>query len=254
MKLALRDRIAGGETVIGGWLAVPSPLVAEAMASLGFDWIAVDLEHGTMNVDQAAAAFLACERHGVAPFARLPSADPIIARRLLDNGAVGLIIPVIESADAFADFARHCFYHPDGRRGVGLSRCNLWGDTFDSYREGFRPFLVPQIETKAGIDAAAKIAALNEVDALFIGPYDLAASLGNPGDFTTSAFRDALNTFRSACRAHRKPAGFHQVEPDAAALEHRIEEGYQFVAFGTDIIAMRHALKAVRERAKGLRW
>lgn len=245
----LKKRITAGETVIGAWLTTSSDEVAEIMASLGFDWLAVDMEHGSAGIKEALAAFRAAERWGVAPMARLPSADPFLARRLLDGGAAGLIIPVVEDATAFRDgFLRHCLYPAAGRRGVGLSRCNEWGKHFQDYLTGFTPVIVPQIETRAGCAAADAIAALPEVDALFMGPYDLSASLGTPGDFTTDSFKAATDQVRLACTRHGKALGIHQVATDAPELDARLAEGNRFVAYGTDAIAIRTALAAITSR------
>src|SRR3954471_21034594 len=95
---ALRARLAQGKAVVGTWVSSSSPEVAEALASMGFDWLVVDMEHGTADVHTAMLCFLAAERHDCVPMARLPSADPYLARRLLDQGAQGLVIPVVESA------------------------------------------------------------------------------------------------------------------------------------------------------------
>jgi len=239
----VKRRLAQGLPCLGAWSTVPSPLVAEAMASCGFHWLAVDLEHSPIDLADAAGIFLAAERHGVAPMARLSSADPYLARRLLDAGARGLIVPVVESADAFAAFARHTLYpSAGGRRGVGLSRANGWGDAFESYTADFRPVLVPQIETRAGVAAAAAIAALPEVDALFLGPYDLSADLGTPGRFDTPDMKAAIERVRTACAAAGTAPGIHQVAPDFAALKARLDDGYRFVAFATDMTAMRAAI------------
>ncbi|MBC7952343.1 MAG: 2,4-dihydroxyhept-2-ene-1,7-dioic acid aldolase [Rhodospirillaceae bacterium] len=242
----LKRRLAAGEATIGAWLTTASDEVAEIMATLGFHWLAVDMEHGSAGVREALAAFRAAERHGVAPMVRLPSADPYLARRLLDGGAAGLIVPVVEDPVAFSGFIRHCLYPSNGRRGVGLSRCNQWGDQFSEYLTGFSPVIVPQIETVAGVAAAAAIAALPEVDALFLGPYDLSASLGSAGDFTTPAYAAAIAEVKAACTVHGKALGIHQVHPDPQELDARLAEGARFIAYGTDAIAIRHALKAAR--------
>ena len=242
MENKLKDRLAQGHPTIGGWLTVGSPIVAEATASSGFDWVAVDMEHAPISEGDLQGVFMAIAHCGAAPMVRLPHADPYLARRLLDAGAHGLIVPVVESASAFSAFSRHFLYPPAGSRGVGLSRCNGWGVSFDDYIDGFSPVLVPQIETVAGVEAAAEIAALTEVDALFLGPYDLSASLGSRGDFWTPAFEDAIATVRKTCATHGKAAGIHQVEPDPDALRARIDEGFGFIAYGTDMIAMRAAL------------
>lgn len=251
MTMTLKQRLAGGETLIGTWHTVCSVEVADAIAALGFDWIAIDMEHGSADVAYAEIAFIAMERHGCAPFVRMPSADPYLARRLLDAGAHGLLVPVVESAAAFAEFARHCLYPPDGRRGVALERFNRWGDDFESYMRDFRPVLVPMIETRRGVAAAEEIAALPSVDGLFFGPYDLSADLGSPGVFTTAAFRDALEKVTAACAAHGKAAGGHQVATDPDGLRQRIAEGFRLLAYGTDIIAMRDALARWRDALPG---
>jgi 2-keto-3-deoxy-L-rhamnonate aldolase RhmA len=213
------------------------------MASLGFDWLAVDMEHGAGDIESAGNLFVAAERHGAAPLVRLPSADPYFARRLLDAGAQGLIVPVVENVDAFMDFARHCQYSPAGTRGVGLSRANRWGDKFDQMVPGFRPFLVPQIETIKGVDEADAIIGLDVTDAVFVGPYDLSASLGNAGDFSGALFKEKLEAVLAACRSHGKAPGIHQVETDLDLLGGRLQDGFRFVAYGTDLTAMRTALK-----------
>lgn len=238
----IRARLKAGKPCLGAWLGIPHPLSAEAMASQGFHWLAVDMEHGAASVDQAVACMLAAERHACVPFARLPSADPYLARRLLDGGARGLIVPVVESAEEFHGFTRHCLYPPKGRRGVGLHRANRWGDDFEDYLGGPPPVLVPQIETAQGVAAAAAIAALEEVDALFLGPYDLSADLGVAGRFDEAVFREAVTSVRGAAATAGKATGIHQVAPDAKALEAVLAEGHRFVACATDIIAMRAAL------------
>lgn len=237
----LRERLASGLPCVGGWLGTSSPLIAEAMASCGFHWVAADMEHGQIGVADLPALFAACQLRGAAPLVRLPGHDPILARRCLDAGALGLIVPVVQSASAFADFATHCLYPPAGRRGVSLCRANGWGDSFQDYL-GFRPLLVPQIETAAGAAAALDIARLDVVDALFLGPYDLSADLGHPGDFNHSDVVVAMDRVRSACLQAGKPSGIHQVAPDPAQLQARIAEGYRFVAYSTDIVALRAAL------------
>ncbi len=242
----LKKRLAAGEACIGAWSSVASIAVAEAMMTCGFDWIAVDFEHGTASVDQAHGVFVAAERHGVTAMARLSSADPILARRLLDAGAEGLIVPVVEDADAFAEFVSHCYYPPQGRRGVGLPRSTRWGDRFDEYFSNFKPVIVPQIETLAGVEAADALARMPEVDALFLGPYDLSADMGRPGDFSNDAFRDAVSRVMAVCIDKGKAPGIHQVKPDISELREQLEKGFRFIAYGTDLIALRHALMDVR--------
>lgn len=245
-KNTLKSRLVAGSPCIGGWLTTGSSQIAEALASLDFDWLAIDMEHGSADMSQVEAVFVAAERHGVVPLVRISGQHRDLARRLLDLGAGGLIVSTVESAADFRDFALSCQYPPAGKRGVGLSRCNRWGDDFGPYLENFKPLLVPQIETRAGVEAAMDIAAEDNVDALFLGPYDLSCDLGHPGDFSAPTVVDAINSVKEACRKNSKAAGIHQVDPNEAALQGRIDDGFTFVAYSTDIIAMRGALSGVR--------
>jgi len=247
MAKSFKEKIGDRDICLGAWLTMQSPQIAEVMASCGFDWLCVDIEHTPLDESDTLLAFMAAERHGAAPVARLPSADPFLARRLLDAGAQGLIVPVVEDSRRFSEFADHCLYPPKGRRGMGLSRANLWGDRFDEYTGDFEPVLVAQVETRKGVANIDEIAALEAVDAVFLGPYDLSADLGQPGNFETEAFADAIDSVRSACEREGKAAGYHQVAPDMAALRERIAEGYRLLAYATDVVAMRQAFTGIRE-------
>ena len=243
MNNILKERLASNKVCIGGWITAPIPVVAEAMAKLGFHWVAVDMEHAPISEGDLQGVFIALEKYDVAPMVRLPFADPSLGRRVLDAGAAGLIVPAVEDAIEFGEFAAHCFYPPKGTRGVGLSRCNGWGETFEDYLENFQPVLIPQIETVHGVAAAREILELDEVDAIFVGPYDLSANLGERGDFSAAEFKKSMEAIRHACTSAMKPAGIHQVDPDPNALRNQVEAGFRFVAYGTDMIAMRSALE-----------
>jgi 2-keto-3-deoxy-L-rhamnonate aldolase RhmA len=247
MTNQIKETLAAGKVSIGTWHTVCSIEVAEALATLGFDWVSLDMEHSSADISYAEAAFIAIERHGCAPFARMPSADPILARRLLDAGAHGLLIPVVEDAAAFAAFAEHCLYPPHGRRGVSLERFNRWGDDFDGYMRDFRPVLIPMIESRKGVAAADTLAALPSVDALFFGPYDLSADLGAPGNFSSQAFVSSLDTVKASCVKYHKAPGGHQVAMEPEELRQKIEGGFRFIGYGTDILAMRRHLAGFRE-------
>jgi len=243
----LRKRFEDGRSCIGAWLVTSSTQAAEAMASCGFHWLCVDLEHGTADVSDIEAIFIAAERRGASPVVRIVDLNPSLSCRLLDCGAQGLIVAKVEDAGAFQAFARRCIYPPDGSRGVGLGRANRWGDTFEKYFVEFRPVLVPMIESMKGVEAAAALAALPEVDGLFLGPYDLSTDLGKPGDFSSNEFSVAVATVKDACTRHGKSLGFHQVKPEPEELNARIDEGFTFIAYGTDVVAMRYALNDVAD-------
>lgn len=243
----LKERLRHGKLCLGAWITIPSPTVVDSLADCGFHWVALDMEHTAIGLETAEACIIAAERWKISCLARLPNADPFLARRLLDLGAVGLIIPAVADAAAFDDFARHCLFPPHGRRGVGLPRANVYGAAFDAYRSGFQPVLVAQIESRAGVASVTALARQTHVDAFFAGPYDLSEDLGIPGKFEDQRFVAALQEARTAAEQNAKPFGIHQVDPDPQKLKMRIVEGYRFIAYGTDVIAMRSALRYPRE-------
>ena len=238
----LKDRLGRNDLLVGGWLTVQSTEIAEALASTGVDWVAADFEHGSLDIGDASNAFIAIERCGAIPVARLTSMDEAQACRALDVGAQGLLVPVVENAADFKEFAKKCLYAPVGSRGTALGRFNRWGDSFAEYRSSFQPALIPMIETCRGVEAAAEIASLDEVDALFFGPYDLSADLSDPGNFTSAEFVSARARILEAAASAGKPAGGHQVATDPDLLAEMIADGFRFIAYGTDIVALRTAI------------
>lgn len=238
-----------GSVSLGAWSTVGNPQVAEAMLSTGvYDWLAVDLEHCAFTEDQIGAIFMVCLKYKVKPFARISGHFPVEGRKMLDLGAEGLIVPVVQTAQQFSELSKHFFYPPKGVRGVCRYRINKWGDNFDEYIRDFKPVLIPQLETKMSVENADAIAALPEVDAIFLGPYDLSASLGTPGNFKTPAFAEAIQTMKAAAKRHNKGLAIHVVDPDPSDLNRRIEEGFDVIAYGTDMICLRSSLKGLKQK------
>ncbi len=229
------------------WQQLSSPQITVAMASLGFDWLVVDLEHTSITTQEAEAIFIAAATYNCKPFARLTSADPYLARRCLDAGAVGLLVPVVESLKEFDEFAEHCFFPPTGKRGLGLTRSNLWGDNLESYFKDFKPIIIAQIETIVGAKNINNIIKSKFLDGIMVGPYDLSASLNMPGKFNDPEFVKIKNAILKTAKKNNKLIGFHQVKPDLNELKNMQKESYDFIAYGTDVVAMRYALKGIQE-------
>lgn len=234
-------------TYLAAWQQLPCPQISAAMASLGFDWLVIDAEHSSITIQVAEHCFIAAERHGCRPMVRLPQACPYTARRYLDAGAQGLIVPVVEEREGFDTFAQHCYFPPKGKRGLGLVRANLWGGVLQEYINEFEPTIIAQIETQKGANNCQQILASPYVDGIMIGPYDLSADLGCPGDFSNPDFVEICREIRNNVKNSGKMLGFHQVASDEQQLKQRLQEGYDFIAYGTDLVAMRSALVAVEQ-------
>lgn len=233
----LRARLRSDSPTIGSWMQMPSADVAEVLASAGFDWIAIDLEHGAISRHQLPDLFRAIELHGVLPFARVALPEGSLCQHALDCGAAGVIVPRVESAAQLSDIIAGCLWPPTGKRGVGFSRANLFGRQFEEYKtEAQQPIIVAQIESKSAVASIASLLAVRGLDAVMIGPYDLSASLGVPGDIDHPTVRASVNEVLHACKKAGVPSGIHVVQPDAKKLDAEIAAGHRFLAYGTDAV------------------
>lgn len=216
-------------------MQLPDSSVAEIMGQAGYDWVALDLEHGLIAAERIPELCRALELGGTLPLARVARGDPIDCSRALDAGAAGLIIPMVESAQQLTAVRDYCRWPPAGRRGVGFSRANLFGKHFQAYRrEAQCPLLVAMLESVRALDNLDAILQVEGVDAVLIGPYDLSASMSIAGQFDAPDFCRALARIREACGRSHVACGIHVVGLDPQQLHERIREGYRFIAYCLD--------------------
>jgi 2-dehydro-3-deoxyglucarate aldolase len=233
----IRDALAAGTPSIGSWMQLPDGSVAEIMGAAGYDWIAVDMEHGSISLHQLPDLFRAIEAGGALPLVRLAEGTAKECKQALDAGAGGVIVPMVESAAQLVAIRDQCRWPPAGKRGVGFSRANHFGRRFDTYvAEAQSPLLVAMIEHTRAVDDLADILAVDGLDAILIGPYDLSASMGLTAEFESADFVMALNRIRQLAAERRVPCGVHVVMPDAAELAARVGEGFRFIAFSIDAV------------------
>lgn len=240
----------------GSWITFRDPASAEIMARAGFDWLAIDMEHSPITLDSAQELIRVIDLNGVRPVVRLSSNDPVQAKRVLDAGARGLIVPMVNSGEEAAAAVAMAKYPPQGRRSFGLARAQDYGPGFGSYvrKANADVLVVVQIEHIDAVENAEAILSTPGVDAFFIGPYDLSGSMGIPGRLEHPKVRAAVRRVTELGRRLGVPAGVHIVEPDPAEALRRVREGFKFIALGTDFLylggACRGDLGTVR---KGLR-
>jgi 2-dehydro-3-deoxyglucarate aldolase len=233
MKQGFKARLAAGETLHGTMLNLPSPAVAEILAAAGFDWLFVDAEHGPIDTGELIAILQAVDRD-LACLVRVPELNAGAIKRALDAGAAGVIVPQIETAAAAADAVRLSRYAPEGSRGVGLSRAQRYGFAFKKYLEQANDEIVVVVQAEhvravENIEAIAHVAGL---DAVFLGPYDLSASLGHPGEIGHPRVLEAIEHVTATCRAAGVPLGYFGM--DAAAVAAYVEQGYTLICAGVD--------------------
>lgn len=238
----IRDRLRSDGHSIGSWMQIPHASVAEIMGQAGYDWVAVDMEHGAIGAHQLPDIFRALELGGTLPLVRLAHGHPKDCKLALDAGAGGVIVPMVETAAQLTDARDACRWPPAGTRGVGFSRANLFGKHFDAYREEAQaPLLVAMIEHARAVAGLEEILSVEGLDAILIGPYDLSASMGMTAKFDAPEFIATMERIRTLCSQHNIPCGVHVVMPDADALKQRIEEGYRFIAYSIDAVFLNNA-------------
>jgi 2-dehydro-3-deoxyglucarate aldolase len=232
---AIRAKLRTGGHSIGSWMQIPHPSVAEIMGQAGYDWVAVDMEHGAVAVHQLPDLFRALELGNTLPLARIAHGQPKDCKQALDAGAGGIIVPMIESAEQLIAVRGACRWPPAGTRGVGFSRANLFGKHFEKYREEAQaPLLVAMIEHHQAVARLEAILEVDGLDAILIGPYDLSASMGLTAQFDHPDFCATMEKIRALAAAKSIPAGVHVVAPSPEQLRQRLDEGYRFLAYSID--------------------
>lgn len=234
-RRTLRRRILAGETLLGAWADVASPLAAEITATAGYDWCVIDMEHGSVTEADVLALLLAVEVGGAAALVRPPSGERLRIGRALDLGAAGIVVPQLHSAAEAAEAVTFLRYPPAGRRGVALrTRGGRLGTLGHTEIQSVNDELVGvvQIESPGALAEVDAIAATDGVDVLFVGPADLSHSLGIPGQFSNPTYTDALDAVVAACRRHGKAAGI--LLYDHAAFAPHLERGFRFVGVGSE--------------------
>ena len=242
--LEIRNKLKKNTPSIGSWIQVPNGSIAEIMGQMGYDWVAVDCEHGSIGSHQLPDLFRALELGGTLPLVRLAEGCEKDCKQALDAGAGGVIVPNIKTAKQLDSIKKFCDWPPAGKRGVGFSRANLFGKNFQEYNEEAQsPLLIAMIENIEAVKELESILKVDGIDAILIGPYDLSASLNETGNFDSEVFKSTVNEIKSICKNNLVPFGIHVVNPDIELLTTRIKEGYQFIAYSIDSVLLINSAK-----------
>ena len=232
----LRTRCRAGETLIGVFSDLASPLAAELCGRAGFDWIVLDLEHGAATEADLLGLLYAVGTTPMTALVRPQSAERLRVGRALDLGAAGVMLPQLQSIEAVREAVGYLRYPPAGQRGIALrtrgAGMGALGHADVARVVNERIVGIVQIENPALVSAADEIAALPEVDVLFVGPADLSHALGVPGQFDSATYLAALGSVAAAASRHGKTAGI--LIYDAAALPRHLELGYRFIGLGSE--------------------
>ncbi len=233
----IRQKLSGGSYSLGSWMQIPNSSIAEIMGQSGYDWVAVDLEHGSISAHQLPDIFRALELGNTLPLVRLAEAQAKDCKQALDAGAGGVIVPMVEDSKQLEFIRDYCRWPPSGKRGVGFSRANLFGKFFKDYiDEAQKPLLIAIIESIKAVDNLESILQVKGLDAILIGPYDLSASMNLTAKFEDEEFLHIIEKIRTLSNQYSVACGIHVVNPKHDDLKQRIDEGYQFIAYSVDSV------------------
>ncbi|WZH37303.1 MAG: HpcH/HpaI aldolase/citrate lyase family protein [Microbacterium enclense] len=245
-----RTTLAASDRPLAGmWVCSGSPVAAEIAAGAGLDWLLLDMEHSATSLETVLTLLQVTAAYPVTPVVRVPWNDPVTIKQVLDLGAQNLIVPMVSSAAEARAAVAATRYPPEGIRGVGsaLARSARW-NRVDGYLTGAADHvsLTVQIETTAGVAAAADIAAVEGVDAIFVGPSDLSASMGLLGQQSHPDVVAAVHRVFAAARDAGTPIGVNAFDP--AVAEAYLGAGADFVAVGADVALLARASEALAHR------
>ncbi|HEX5092603.1 MAG TPA: HpcH/HpaI aldolase/citrate lyase family protein [Burkholderiales bacterium] len=249
-KNAFKRALAEGRPQIGLWSSLSSNYTVEVIAGAGYDWILLDLEHSPNDLESLLTQLQAAAPYATTPIVRVPWNDMVTIKRVLDTGAQSLLIPYVQNAEEAKAAVANTRYPPAGVRGVaGTTRATRFGRVKDYARRAHEEICVlVQVETKPALDALESICAVEGVDGVFIGPADLHASLGHPGETANPAIlpliEDAMRRIRKAGKA---PGYLSPVEADAKRM---LAAGAQFVAVGADVGLLARGAESLLARFK----
>ncbi|PRX37783.1 4-hydroxy-2-oxoheptanedioate aldolase [Meinhardsimonia xiamenensis] len=247
----LKERLAAGETTFGCWLALSSLAAAEIAAGAGFDWCVIDAEHGPNGLAEVLAHLRAMHGRPAEPVVRVPAGEEWLLKQVLDAGARSLVVPMVHDAAEAAAIARAVRYPPEGTRGIGAPIVRASGyDAIPDYLATANGciLLVVQIESREAVANVDAIAATPGVDALFVGPADLAADMGHPGNPAAAEVQGAIDHVIARAAAHGKASGMLAFDLEAAARHARM--GVGMVAVTSDVTALAQSLRATARAAR----
>lgn len=249
--MKVKDKLKNGQLSLGTWMQIPSPEIAEILTHQSFDWVALDTEHGVFSEEQIIKCIKSIELGNALPFVRVGEKDEKAIKTALEAGARGIIIPMIDSAEQLRECISYCLYPPQGKRGVGFSRANLFGEHFDTSLESHNKSLVivAQIESVEAVENLDKILLVEGLDAIMVGPFDLSASMGQVGQFENIKFKTTIEQISKKVKESNVRMGIHIVRPNLEDLKKVISNENHFVAYGIDALFISAGIGSLKDIA-----
>ena len=253
--MSLKKKLKNNELTIGSWVTIGHPAIIDIMASAGFEWLVVDMEHTSIDLTMAHNLIATIQANGMKALVRVSQNEEVIIKRILDMGADGIVVPMVKSREDALEAIDYAKYPPVGKRGVGLFRAQKYGLGFDEYKKWVNEELViiAQIEHYEAVDNIEEIITTDGIDGVIIGPYDLSGSMGFPGEYDRADVKDGIAKVLKVCKQNNIPSGFHVIESDPFKLQERIDEGCTFLAYSLDFFFLGDSARdGMKKIAEGL--
>lgn len=240
MAKSLKKRMQEKKVTLGCWITLGHTAIPEILLKAGFDWLTIDMEHSAITLSEAQQLIQVIELGGATPLVRVGVNDPLLIKQVMDAGAHGVIVPMVNSVEEAQAAVSAVKYPPIGTRGVGLGRAQGYGSDFEAYKNWAEKesIVVVQIEHIKGAQNLENILSVKGVDGFLVGPYDLSASMGMPGQFDHPEVLQVLNKIKEIASKSKVVSGFHVISPTPEAVTAKIKEGFRFVAFSLDSLLL----------------
>lgn len=248
----LKNKLKDRKLTFGTWITIGHPIVAEIMANSGFDWLTIDMEHSAITLNVAQNLIRTIELSGCAPLVRVRENNPSLIKQVMDAGAYGVIVPMVNSKKEAESAVKAVKYPPEGFRGVGLARAQEYGFDFEGYKNWLKKesIVIVQIEHIDAVKNLRQILSTKGVDGFIVGPYDLSGSLGMLGNFRHPEFKKYISEIMNVAEELRKPAGFHVIPPDVEEVQKIMNLGYRFIAISLDTLFLGTLSRSILKKLK----
>ncbi len=239
-RIALKHKLRSRERLFAGWISYAHPSITETFARAGFDFMFIDMEHSTISIEQGQRIIAASQSEGVPCIPRPVSHSNDYLKPLLESGADGLLIQMVETPEQVTALIADIKYPPIGRRTYGVNRAQAYGFDFDKYIQSWNSsstFML-QIESIKGVENIEQLISFDEVDAVMIGPLDIAGSLGVPGQTTHPLVIEASLKVIEACARQGKSCGTQVADANSTTVKALFDLGYNYAILGSDLFVL----------------
>ena len=252
-KNKLKNYLKNNIQSYGSWITISSPLIPEILSIAKFDWLCIDIEHSSIDLNELLNIIISIENNNLIPLVRVTNNDPNLIKRVMDLGAYGVIVPNIKTSEEAIKAVESVRYPPYGKRGVGLFRAQKFGKNFEKYKRWLKneSVVVIQIEHIDAVKNINEIFSVKGIDAFMIGPYDLSGSVKKPGKLNDPVVKSLIQKILKAGKKHSITAGIHSVSSNPKDAIKYKKLGFKFLGISLDsIFLIDKAVKTLEEVRK----